>query len=139
MNIYINIKAAGKRRPILDKVPYELPDGILSLRELLTELVRIEVDRYNQKGTDIQMIPFLTAEEVQESASVGKVGFGRIYSDKKVDIDKAVANAIQCYEDGVVRVFLNEAELEQLDEEINLHEEDCLTLIRLTFLAGRMW
>jgi len=133
------MKAAGKRRPVLDHVPYELPDTITTLRDFLTELVRQEVEKYNSKGTDEQMISFLTKEEIEGQAAVGKVGFGRIYSDKKADVAKAVENALQCYEDGLVRVFQNEEELENPDEKIEIQDGDCFTLIRLTFLAGRMW
>lgn len=139
MKIYMRVKAVGKRRPVLEQIPYELPDTVSTLRELLAELVRQEAEAYNQKGADMQMIPFLTKEEVQEQASVGKVGFGRIYSDKKADVEKAVENALQCYEDGLVRVFQNEEELKQPDEQIEIRDGDCFTLIRLTFLAGRMW
>ncbi len=42
MKIYIQMKAAGKRKPVLDPVPYELPDHVSTLREFLTELVRME-------------------------------------------------------------------------------------------------
>lgn len=139
MKIYIRMKAVGKRRPVLDHVPYELPDTISTLRDFLTELVRQEVEKYNSKGTDKQMISFLTKEEIEEQVDVGKVGFGRIYSDKKADVEKAVENALQCYKDGLVRVFQNEKELEDLDGKTEIREGDCFTLIRLTFLAGRMW
>ena len=139
MKINIQMKAAGKRRPILENVPYEINDTIKTLRELLTELVNIEVERYNEKGVDVQLVPFLSEEELKEQAAVGKVGFGRIYSDKKADADKAAENAIRCYEDGMVRIFCGERELTELDGEMGLKEGDALTFIRLTFLTGRMW
>ena len=139
MTIYINMKEAGKRKAILEQVPYELPDGVATLRDFLTELVKIEVENYNQKGTDFQVITYLTKEEVEEQASVGKVGFGRVYSEKQADAAKAVVNAIQCFEDGLIRVFQNETELKELNMPIELHKDDCFTLIRLTFLAGRLW
>lgn len=139
MKVYVKLKTAGKRKPVLDKVSYEIPDGISNLEELLSAFVRIEVEKYNRKGTDIQLIPFLTAEEISEQASVGKVGFGRIYSEKKADEKKAFQNAIQCYKDGLVRVFLNDGELTDLKEPVRVKEEDCITFIRLTFLAGRLW
>lgn len=139
MKVYVKLKTAGKRKPVLDKVSYEIPEGISNLEELLSVFVRIEVEKYNRKGTDIQLIPFLTAEEISEQASVGKVGFGRIYSEKKADEKKAFQNAIQCYKDGLVRVFLNDGELTDLKEPVRVKEEDCITFIRLTFLAGRLW
>lgn len=139
MKIYICMKAAGKRRLVLDHVPYVIPDTISTLRDFLTELVHQEVEKYNSKGTDEQMVSFLTKKEIEEQAGIGKVGFGRVYSDKKADVEKAVENALLCYEDGLVRVFQNEEELEDPDEKIEIQDGDCFTLIRLTFFAGRMW
>lgn len=139
MKIYIQMKAAGRRRPVLDHVPYELPEEIGTLKDFLSALVKIEVERYNQKGTDVQVVPYLTKEEVEDQASLGKVGFGRIYSDKKADPGKAVENALQCFEDGLVRVFQNDEERKSLEDAVCLKEGDCFTLIRLTFLAGRLW
>lgn len=165
MRIYVQIKSAGGSKPsrtadnpfrrkhmqgtegasgeeketALNRVPCDLPDGISTLRELLTELVKTEVGRYNEKGTDRQVIPFLTGEEIEEQAETGKVGFGRIYSDRKADEKKAAENACQCFSDGLVRVFRNEEELTELDAPVRLQEGDCLTLIRLTFLSGRLW
>lgn len=139
MKIYIQMKAAGKRRPVLDHIPYELPDHVSTLRGFLTELVRIEVERYNEKGTDVQVVPYLTKEEIEDRAEAGKVDFGRIYSEKRADTAKAVENALQCFEDGLVRVFQNDRELDQLDGPVQIQEEDRFTLIRLTFLAGRLW
>ena len=139
MKIYIQMKAAGKRKPVLDNVPYELPEEIGTLRDFLSALVKIEVERYNQKGTDVQVVPYLTKEEVEDQASLGKVGFGRIYSDKKADPAKAVENALQCFEDGLIRVFQNDQERKSLEEPLYPKEGDRFTLIRLTFLAGRLW
>lgn len=139
MKIYARVKAAGRRRPILDMVPYEIPDRALTLEDFLTEIVRTEVERYNRKGTDVQVIPFLTKEDIEEKAETGKVGFGRIYSDKKADLEKAAENALQCYADGLVRVFQNDTELKELKDSLAIQEGDCFTFIRLTFLAGRLW
>ena len=139
MKIYIQMKAAGKRKPVLDPVPYELPDHVSTLREFLTELVRMEVERYNEKGKDVQVVPYLTKEEIEDHAEAGKVGFGRIYSEKRADAEKASENALQCFEDGLVRVFQNEQELKEQDAPIQIREEDGFTLIRLTFLAVRLW
>lgn len=139
MNIYVNMKLAGKRKAVLNKVLYELGEGISTLEELLTAFVKAEVEKYNQKETDCQVIAYLTNREIEEQASVGKVGFGRIYSEKKANLEKAVQNAIQCFEDGLVRIFQGDVELTQLKQTVQVKEGDCFTFIRLTFLAGRLW
>lgn len=139
MKIFVQMKAAGKRKPILSNVPYEVSDSVHTLRDFLTEIVQTEVARYNAKETGEAALPFLTQVEIEAGAEVGKVGFGRIYSDKKADPDKAVANALQCFSDGLVRVFQNEEEREVLDALLQINEGDHFTFIRLAFLAGRLW
>ena len=139
MKIFVNVKSLGKKKKVFAPIPYEIADHVETLRELLTELVRIEVKKYNEKGVEVQNILFLSEEEIRQQAEAGKVGFGRIYSEKRADSEKAVQNALQCFEDGMVRAFQNEDELEELDEKIQIHEGDTFTLIRLTFLAGRLW
>ena len=139
MKIYVRAKTLAKKKDVLAPIEYVVPEGIVSLRMLLTAIVEREVDFYNQKETDVQMIPFLTQDQLDNQAATGKVSFGRIYSDKKADAPKAVANAIQCWEDGLVRVFQNDTELTTLDDPIEIRENDVFTFLRLTFLAGSMW
>ena len=139
MQIYIKMKTAGSRKPALVKASYEIPDSVSTVKELLKSLVEIEAERYNQRNADDTLIKYLTKTQIEEQAVTGKVGFGRVYSDKKPNLEKSVENALQCYQDGLVRVFRNEQELEQLEETVHFEPGDVITLIRLTFLAGRMW
>ena len=139
MNVYINLKSAGKRRPALQQMPYILPEGIATLRQLITAIVKQEVETYNSRGLENMLIPFLPEEEIAAQATTGKVGFGRLYSDKKADAIKAVATALQGFEDGLYRVLIGDEEIIAMDSPIALKEGDALTFIRLTFLAGRLW
>ncbi|MBR6158433.1 MAG: hypothetical protein IKQ27_15870, partial [Lachnospiraceae bacterium] len=59
--------------------------------------------------------------------------------EKKPDLQQAIETALQAFEDGIYRVFLNEEELTALDQQITLNAEDTLTFVRLTLLAGRMY
>ena len=51
---------------------------------------------------------------------------------------KAIDNAIQSYEDGIYRIFLNDEEVGALSDSINLRQDDIITFIRLTMLSGAM-
>ena len=82
MQITIRIKSLGRKRDILSQVAYEIPDSVNSLRLLLTALVESEVEKYNSKGTEVQLVPYLTEREIDVHASVGKVSFGRLFSDR---------------------------------------------------------
>jgi hypothetical protein len=139
MNVYIKLKSAGKRRVLLDNFPYVLPDTTATLRQLLEAVVSQEVEKYNSRGVENMLVPFLTEAEISDQGTVGKVGFGRIYSDVKANPIKALETALQGFEDGLFRVVINETEATELDLPLNIQENDVLTFIRLTLLAGRLW
>ena len=54
-------------------------------------------------------------------------------------MEKAIENALQIYEDGIYWVFVNGEELGKINDKLDLQENDELTFVRLTMLAGRMW
>ena len=139
MKVFIKLKSVGKRRPALESSPYELPEGVSSLRELIETVVRQEVERYNSRGVENMLVPFLTEGEIEDQRTAGKVGFGRLYSDKKADPEESARTAIQGFEDGLFRVVIGEGEAAELDAPLTINERDELTFIRLTFLAGRLW
>lgn len=139
MQVFVNIKTIGKRKPALEKKPYSLPDDIATLRDLLSAVVKAEVQQYNRKEADALLLPFLTEEQIEDQSAVGKVGFGRIYSEKKADAEKAMAAAAQGFEDGLFRVMVNDAEATELDAPVTMGEGGTLTFIRLAFLAGRLY
>ena len=72
-------------------------------------------------------------------ADIGRITFGICYGDKQQDVQKAVDNAVQAFKDGIVCVFVNDEKLLSADQKIELKEDDVLSFIRLTMLAGRMW
>ena len=139
MQAYVRVKTLGKRKDVMPLKPYELPEGIGSLRELLTAFVEAEVERYNGKDTEAPLLSCLTAEEIETQSETGKVSFGRLWSDQKADKAKAVKTAIQAFDDGLVRVLMDETELTELDAPLCIREGTVFTFVRLTFLAGRMW
>ena len=139
MKVYIKLKSVGKKRPALENTHFDLSDDISCLRELIESVVRQEVEKYNSRGVENMLVPFLTENEIEEKKTIGKVGFGRLYSDRKADPDEAVKAAIQGFEDGLFRVVVGEGEAADLDAPLELSEGDELTFIRLVFLAGRLW
>ena len=139
MQVYVRVKTLGKRKDVMPPKPYELPEGIGSLRELLTAFIEAEVERYNGKGPEAPLLSCLTAEEIAAQSETGKVSFGRLWSDQKGDKAKAVKTAIQAFDDGLVRILMDETELTELDAPLIVPEGAVFTFIRLTFLAGRMW
>ncbi len=134
--VYARMKKVGKqKKESLEAVPFELEKRPDTVRELLTELVRLEVKKYNERKDEGQLLPYLTRERIGEMASAGKVSFGVRGGNDAVE-EEAVANAIQSFEDGIYRVFAGEEELTELDKAIPWTDGLEFTFIRLTMLAG---
>lgn len=139
MKIFVNVKQIGKRKNKIDKKKYEISEKITTVKELLTEFVTININEFNNGFTENDIVPYLTDEKINDLSDAGKISFGVDYNGQKQDLEKAVENALQSYEDGIYRIFVNDNEVGEIDCEINLKENDELTFVRLTMLAGRMW
>lgn len=140
MQVQVNVKRIGKRRNAIETRPYEIGE-VHDVGGLVAAFVTAEVTRFNARAeVGETALRYLTSEEIADAATVGKVGFGADYSGKVQDLAAAIANAHQCFTDGIYRIFVNGAELEgPLDTPVTLHENDEITFVRLTMLAGRMW
>ncbi|MCQ2554721.1 MAG: hypothetical protein MJ171_03600 [Clostridia bacterium] len=138
MKVFVNIKKAGSKRYVLNKVEYDMPFESGTLKDILSFFVLKEVERYNGR-VDGDILKYLTEKEIADAVETGKVHFDVPASDRKADPDTAVENALLCFSDGLIRVFKNDTELESLDEISDIKENDTFTFVRLTFLTGRLW
>jgi hypothetical protein len=138
MNIYINIKALAKRRPLIEKKAFEVDGEIASSNGLISCIVRRNVEAYNAKAVDTPIFPYMTSDALANASATGKIGFGDRKSENAADATAAVENAIQSFRDGIFKLFVFDNEV-MPDEPLTIHENDEITLIRLTMLAGRLW
>ena len=139
MEVRVNVKQIGKKRNGVREVRYEIPGCPGTVEELIRGVTAACVGDYNRRKESAELIRCLTKEQIEESAQAGKIGFGVNYGEKEADVQQAEENALQSFEDGIYRIFLNDRPLERLDEGIRITDEDSLTFVRLTMLAGRMW
>lgn len=152
MYIRVNVKQMGKRRPSVEERLCEIQGCPGTVRELILAVVASEVDAYNHRletaGESLAedahprengLLKYLTREEIGEQAQAGKISFGSVYGEKQADREAAQANALQSFEDGIYRIFLDGKPLETLEEPVEVTGESVFTFVRLVMLAGRMW
>lgn len=139
MKVYITVKSIGKRKNHLDRKEWQLTEAPETLKAFLTDLVTINVKEFNERQTDVPFVFYLTKSEVELQAASGKVGFGTIYNERKADAEEATHAALLAFEDGLYKMFINDNEVESLEESLALQEGDDIALIRFTLLAGRLW
>lgn len=136
VTIYVRMKRLGRQRSRqLQVVPFALDHKPKTLQELLIALTELGVKDYNARKEEGQLLPFLTREQMADQAARGKISFG-VYNGEKADLNKAIENTVQSFEDGIYRVFAGEEELKNLSDEIPWKEDLVFTFVRLTMLSG---
>ncbi|WDD88135.1 hypothetical protein [Fusobacterium nucleatum] len=137
MKIIINVKGLSRKK-VIHQEEMELKNKISTTKDLITELVKINVEKFNKKIDDKNILSIITNENIAKAARIGKIG-DEVHGDKKANLEKALDTAYLAFEDGLYCIFINDEQSEKLDDSLNLKDGDILTLIRLTMLAGRMW
>ncbi|RAW10184.1 hypothetical protein DC345_29405 [Paenibacillus taichungensis] len=139
MNVWITVKSLGKRKPALAKQAAELPETTDTLRQLIKNMVAQQLKALQDKKNEAEWLAYLMPEDIQELGAAGKVGFGTIYNEGVRDVEGAMDTAVTAYEDGLFKVFLNDEEVQALDDPLIIQENDNVVFIRFTMLAGRLW
>lgn len=135
INIYVTLKHAGNIAKKVKPCPFWLSKTPHTFRELIEESVKTCVDAFNARRGDEP----LTEEELEGMREVGKFAFGVHYNSNAADETKATVTAVDAVKDGLVRVFMGDVELTDLDKGIEVTEGDVFIFVRLTMLSGRMW
>jgi hypothetical protein len=137
----ISGKAIGRKKPLFEDYSVPPPSGVASgqpitLRDLIGHVVRNEVAAFKQRQAERRLLKALTAKEITEGLTAGKVQAGGSELDQAVDPEQAVATAVEAFGDGLYFVVIDEQEIRELDKPVALTESSRLTFIRLTMLAG---
>jgi len=141
MRICYSVKQLGKKRPTIEKAYLEIGslDESPSLDDLLKAIVRQQVNSYNSKRKETPTLDILSQTLINSKAIEGKVGFGELYNLNTANLNQALENASQSFEDGLFAVFIDDQQIESLKEPIHFNEDSVFSFIRLTFLAGSFW
>jgi len=140
--VLVETRVAGKRTRLLDRWSLPPLDGGgdggegLTLRALITRIVREEAAAFDQRERRRRRVSVLSRDEIVESAAKGKVDPGGRAATGPLDVDAAVGAALQGFEDGLYLVILDGVEQTELDRQIYPTAESQLVFLRLTFLAG---
>jgi hypothetical protein len=137
----ISGKALGRKRPLFAdwSIPFppDLGDGgAVTLRDLITRVVRAEVEAFRARQQEQKLVRALTAPAIEEGASKGKIDSGGRDSKQKVDADEAIGTALQAFEDGIYLVVVDGEEQRDLDRQVFLKPESRIAFVRLAMLAG---
>ena len=141
--MFIETRVIGKRTRPLDGWAIPTPPGTdadgggpITLRELITRVVRSEVSAFEKRERARRFVRVLSDREISEAAARGKIDSGGRAPTGPVDNDAAVGAALQGFEDGLYLVILDGEEQRDLDRQVYVNAESRMVFLRLTFLAG---
>jgi hypothetical protein len=138
----ISGKSVGRRRPLFAdfSVPIDIDRGQgggLTLRELISRIVRGQVVAFRERQTADQFVHVLTSRQIDEGITRGKVAMGQSEVGlQSVDEEAAIATALQAFEDGLYFVIIDEIQFKRLDEQVYLKPDSRATFVKLALLAG---
>ena len=134
MNIYFIRKRNGSRKE-LGRHPFTFDEAPSTLRQLLTEFT---LHGLREAQTVVGDLP-LTEEEIAAQSEEGRVKFASRYGENHDTSERALQVMLQAFADGLVRIFVDEEEVTELDADLSLKEGSEVVFLRLTFLTGLMW
>lgn len=137
--VKINVKQLGSKRNRIDNEDFVLVKTPSNVKELICEAVHTCVSEYNLRVKKGENADVLSEDMIEKMSGIGKIAFGINYGGREADEENAVKTAIEAYEDGLFRIFINENEAGALYDSINISEGESLTFIKMTMLSGRMF
>ncbi|MGD1867836.1 MAG: hypothetical protein ACFB0D_25065 [Phormidesmis sp.] len=135
-------KVIGRRRPLFTDWAVPLPpveasgSSSLTLRDLIIAVVRAEVSDFQTRQVEARLQKILSAADIAQGLTQGKVTMGDQDLAQFVDVDAAIDVAILGFIDGLYYVFLDEVQQENLDAPVYLKPDSKLMFLRLVALVG---
>jgi hypothetical protein len=133
----VEVRVVGRRGPGIEPRELAAPEErSLSLRDLLAHVVRGEVAAFGDRQELRRFVRVLSPDEIAAGAAAGKVDSGCRAPTGPVDVEAAVATAIEAFADGLYLVLLDDDQVDDLDALVEVTPATRVRFVRLTALAG---
>ncbi|WP_024480332.1 hypothetical protein [Cellulophaga baltica] len=133
----IQLKRLGKKK--VKQFPLTFESTPKTLKELLEACVKNQVEAFNKKRLEVNVVGFLSPTEIQEQAESGKVDFGELANKDLAVVQEAIDNVMVAFKDGLFVVFVDGDEITMIEAPLTLTDESVIAFIRMTFLVGSYW
>jgi len=135
--LVVRAKIVGRRGLSAAPVELDLGAAVVTVRDLLGTIVREQVDAFRNRKQEAKVLRILTERDLAEGLEVGRITSGDQKPDDRVpDTQRAIEAALTAFEDGFYYMFVNETQMERLDQVVDQGELTDVLFVRLTPLAG---
>lgn len=98
--------------------------------------MRAEVGAFGDRERQRRFVRLLTPGDLAAGAAAGKVDPGGRAGTGIADPDRAVAVALEAFDDGLYLVVVDGEQVTSLDAEVTINLDTLVRFVRLTALAG---
>lgn len=114
-----------------------LPPGTRTLRELLGELVELELREYVDRRLDASVFRVLTPADLERAAALGHYAVEPRPFTEPPSPAAAIRVALEAFVDGMFLLFVDDVQVTDPDQAVVVEAGTRLLLVRLVALAGR--
>lgn len=130
-------KIVGRRGPALAPLELDLKSELNTVRDLLVTIVRQQVEVFGVRKQDAKFLRVLTERDIDDGQVAGKILSRDQEPDaRRPDVAQSIEAAITAFEDGLYYIFVNDAQVEKLEQPVEPREVKDVLFVRLTPLAG---
>ncbi|MBC7645993.1 MAG: hypothetical protein H7095_02615 [Pseudopedobacter sp.] len=94
------------------------------------------MEGFNSREQAQQTLGLLTEADLSTLEQTGKATSGLREFKQFVEVERALEVALQAFEDGLYFVFVDDAQIEKLEQTLELREDSQILFLRLTALVG---
>lgn len=134
-SVIVETRSVGQTRGAVTDLP--LPPGTRSLRELIGELVALELREYVDRRLDESVFRVLTPADLERAAGTGRYAVEPRPFAEPPTAQAATRVALEAFVDGLFVVFVDDEQVTALDRPVVVEGGTRLLLVRLVALAGR--
>lgn len=137
VHLTVRAKVVGRRNRSLVPLELDLRGPFATVLGLLSAIVQTEVESFRKRKEEATYFRLLTESEIQDGLESGKIVSGNQQPDERVPgVEQAIETAVSAFHDGLYYMFLNDVQVEDLNEDISQKEVHDVLFVRLTPLAG---
>ncbi|MCB9880655.1 MAG: hypothetical protein H6832_13505 [Planctomycetes bacterium] len=141
--VTVEARALAKKRALIPawSIPFDTlssdGDSSLTLREFLERVVRHEVAGFHERENERGLHRVLSQRAIEDGSERGKITPGQAQrAPQHVDVESAIATALQAFVDGIYLVLIDGEEKKDLEAQVYIRDTTHVVFLRLTFLAG---
>jgi hypothetical protein len=133
----VRAEIVGRRGPAFSPLKLERDFAFETARDLLCAIVSEQLDAFSKRKEDSHLLHILSAAEMDDGKESGRIVSGGQDRDTRIPLlTDAIEAAVQAFEDGFYYIFVNDVQIQSLDQPLDHFQHIDVLFIRLTPLVG---